>query len=161
MKWLFLLLLSSGLSGSPGEGTSPPVPGFYSVCSPDGRTCADLDPASGSTRAYPADRPEQTLWVIAEWFGSAELADGGRKLYAPAGLLVPRDAGAATPVLRIFDTGDLARTVTLGELLGSLEGLEGHGTAEQLQWGLPLGLSGEGCYRLWTVDRELRCYGVE
>lgn len=161
MKWLFLLLLGAGLSSSEDAQGPAPEPDFHSVCSPDGETCADLDPDSGTTRAYPAERPEETLWEIAEWFGRAALADGGERLYAPAAMLVPRDAAAETPILRIFEAGDLARTVTLGDLLGSLEGLERHGTEEQLQWGLPLGLGEDGCYRLWTANREVRCYGVE
>lgn len=160
MRWLFLLL-SVSLS-SPAEGDRPlRSPAFHSVCSPDGGTCADLDPESWTTRAYPAERPEETLWVIAEWFRDAALADDGESFYAPASMVVPRDAAEETPILRIFDAGSLARTVTLGEVLGSLEGLERHGTEGHVQWGLPLGLGENGCFRLWTAHREERCYGVE
>ena len=159
MTWLFALLLGVGLSAS--EGGPAPERAFHSVCSPDGETCADLDPETGTTRAYPADRPEETLWEIAEWFGRAALADGGERFYALAGLLVPQDAAAETPILRIFEAGDLARTVTLDDLLGPVDGLERHGTEGHLQWGLPIGLSAEGCFELWTADRQLRCFGVE
>jgi hypothetical protein len=161
MTWLFALLLGVGLSSSEGGPGLAPERAFHSVCSPDGETCADLDPEAGTTRAYPADRPQETLWEIAEWFGRAALADGGERFYAHEALLVPAAADAETPILRIFESGDLARTVTLGELLGPLEGLERHGTEGHVQWGLPIGLSGEGCFELWTADRELRCFGVE
>lgn len=128
------------------------APQGYTVCSPSGVFCADLDPQKAITRVYRRGQDADDLWVMDGWFRQAALADDGKTLVIGYdGLnLLPLDYHEDDSILWIYYRGRLIRAVALSEVIEDFSSLQR--TVSHYLWGHYVGFDEEGRYVIETVE---------
>jgi hypothetical protein len=161
IRRLGALLAASALFGAlavRGRGEEPAGSAqIRSICSPNRRYCAVLNPSRGTTTVYEVVEGRRVKrWRMSGSFRSTVLCDDGRHLvagYDGGGVLADR-AGKDEVMLRFYDKGRLLRSVRLRELLKNPADLPGR------RWGDVLGIDETGAYVVTTVEGRRLAFDV-
>jgi len=135
-------------------------PGKVLTCSKSGAICAEADPKMNRTEVRERGGT-RILWSIDGWHRWMFVADNGDSLVAASnGLnLVPSDASLKLEVLRLYDRGRLARSITLGDLYDDRSQLRA--TASHLAWVRSIVLNDAGQLDVELIDGRQRHFPLK
>ncbi|KQV56401.1 MULTISPECIES: hypothetical protein [unclassified Duganella] len=114
---LSFAILLLALSAPAGADEPLDLPVKIVTCSKSGAFCAESDPKTNRTSVRRQDS-STVLWTVDGWYRWMFVSNDGRSfVVARDGMnLVPADADLKFEVLRIYDRGNLVRSVILGDL---------------------------------------------